>query len=472
MSGLPRQVDYHRNIQDAAIYKTLRVPLSSNTASAVAPATNASTLLQWKLPAGVVVNLSKSTISYNVKMNGPGATPKFNVFADDNFQIANSLQLVSGNGLVIADVPYCNRYTKIVDKYYTRRADFMSRGNVDVGYPSNSLVDKNPIHQATAPFIAANDNTYGLPIAVGATQDSAFVDYSEPRYFKVGGDTLALGVAKYQCLGDVGRNTLFEQDKDIYLGESCYLNLNTAPVDNWAFVSSSATVLKAGATSTACAAGAVSITNIMLNLAVEDNAVIAQSVLAKFHSAGGIELHTDFIYAVRNALNSSTSNVTVQVPQQANSKLKRIINCAYNATETLCRGFDCHDLNGEKILNYQSTMDSQPLQNTLIDCAFSTSTTIANQDFRENEKFFKGAIIFGVPMYAYNWAVLDDFSGDESIERGIEYQNHEAGLDLNMSRNYLMQMSTPLAGALNIAFYSFCVISKVLRITPNGIAFV
>ena len=163
MSGLPRQVDYHRNIQDAARYKTLRVPLSSNTASAVAPATNASTLLQWKLPAGVVVNLSRSTISYNVKINASAVAARCNVFADDNFQIANSLQLVTGNGLVEADVPYCNRYSKIADKYYTRRSDFMSRGNVDVGYPSNTLAPANPINQVSVPFVFANDNTYGLP---------------------------------------------------------------------------------------------------------------------------------------------------------------------------------------------------------------------------------------------------------------------------------------------------------------------
>jgi len=82
-------------------------------------------------------------------------------------------------------------------------------------------------------------------------------------------------VAKYQKLGDVGKGTLFEQDKDIYYGQEVYLNLQTAPVDSWAFRSVSATELDPFTANsiTLNAAGKVSITNIMLNLAVEDNAL-------------------------------------------------------------------------------------------------------------------------------------------------------------------------------------------------------
>ena len=75
-------------------------------------------------------------------------------------------------------------------------------------------------------------------------------------------------------------------------------------------------------------------------------------------------------------------------------------------------------------------------------------------------------------MYQYNWAAIDSFSGESSTEDDIEHQNHDGGLDLNMSRNYLVAMSTPLAATTNIAFYSFCVISKILKITPTSIAFV
>ena len=71
MSALPKTVDYSRNIDHASKYKTLQVPLSNNSAISVAPATNNSQLLQWKLPAGVTFNMSRSSISHNILVEAP-----------------------------------------------------------------------------------------------------------------------------------------------------------------------------------------------------------------------------------------------------------------------------------------------------------------------------------------------------------------------------------------------------------------
>ena len=52
MSFLPPQVDYSRNLNEAARYKTLQVPLSNNATSSYV-ASDSSLKLQWTLPAGI-----------------------------------------------------------------------------------------------------------------------------------------------------------------------------------------------------------------------------------------------------------------------------------------------------------------------------------------------------------------------------------------------------------------------------------
>jgi len=317
MSALPATVDYSRNIQDASKYNMLQVPLSNNATSSFV-ASDSSLKLQWTLPAGVTANPSRSTISYTIDCDVPGAADRYTYVVDDCFQIAQNLSMTTGKGVTIADVPFANRYSKIVDKYYTRHSTFMSRSNMDVSYPCRTTKDNNPIHQVAAGVITAN--TIELP--AGAKND-AFVDYEEPRYFKVGEDNQKLALAKNVKLDDVGRSTFFELDRDIYIGEAIYINLDTAPVKTFAFWADDDKVI--GATATALAAGKVTIRNIMLNLAVEDNAYLSNSVRAKWEGSG-INLRSDYVLPFRNVCNSSTTNITLQIPQMASTKIKRTIN--------------------------------------------------------------------------------------------------------------------------------------------------
>jgi len=154
----------------------------------------------------------------------------------------------------------------------------------------------------------------------------------------------------------------------------------------------------------------------------------------------------------------------------AGTKLKRIMNCVYNSNETGANTFDCHNLNGEKISTYQTTIDGQTLQNTFIDCTFSTDIRIGNSDYRENEKYVKDSVIQTIPMYQYNWTHIDSFDGDDSLKEN--HQNRDYGLDLDVPRNYLLQLNTPNAPATNLAEYSFCILSRVLHIGKDGIMFV
>jgi hypothetical protein len=463
MSALPSTVDYSRSINHASKYKRLQVPLSNNATSSYV-ASDSSLKLQWTLPAGVTANPARTSISYTISVGVPGAAGRFTYVVDDCFQIAQNLSWTTAKGVTLADVPFANRYSKVVDKYYTRHSNFMSRTNMDMSYPCRTTTDLNPIHQIPAAVITPN--TYDFTgTGVGGNRDEGLVNYEEPRYFKVGGDNQVLDLAKNVKLGDAGRSSLFELDRDIFIGETMYINLDTAPVKTFAFYATSATVI--GATAAALGAGKVTISNIMLNLAVEDNAVLSESVRAKWESSG-INLRTDYILPFRNVCNSAMTNITLQIPQMAGTKLKRIINCVFNGTEELDKVADQHNLNAEKIQELNTFIDSQQLQNSNVVSNFSTGSYLGNTDYIENEKFLHDSVIQTVPQYAYSWAFIDDFSGDDSLKYEGENQRHDYGLGLEVPRNYMLKMKTPNAAATNLAEYSFAILSRTLHMGKEG----
>jgi hypothetical protein len=252
----------------------------------------------------------------------------------------------------------------------------------------------------------------------------------------------------------------------------------TAPVDSFIFFSTSASIPTAGAGN--LTAGKVVISNIVLNLFVEDNLVLSNSVIEKWQK-DGLKIRTDYVDTITTPINTTTAQININIPQLGGAKLKRIINCAFNSVESGATSQDCMNIGGDgtiagtgqyycKIASYQTMMDSQLLQNNIIDCTFSDAGHVGNTDYAENECFIQGSVINGLGMYMYNWAHIDDFSGDDSILNNVDLTNHDTGLSLANSRSYTLKLKTPNAATAlyNLTLYSFIITSKVLNLSPAG----
>ena len=459
MSKLPAQVDYHIDRVDSRRYKTLTIPLTNN-ASGSYIASNNSQKLQFQLPSGVVFNPKRSWISYNINAALLAGNATF--VARDSFQICSSLDVTTALGVTIAKISNCAKFTKIADKYYGKMEDFITRSALDMQYPTNDVVANNVV-----PTYAVPANLYGLP----AGGNGGLVPFKEPKYFINGAMATDFKAAFAMKLGDIGHSTILEQDKDIYFKETVYLNLMTAPVDSFAFNSTSIAIPTGG---TSLAAGALVVSNIQLNLAVEDNAVLANSVIEKFNTSG-FRLRVDYVDTVTTPINSTQAQVNINVPQLAGTKLKRIINSVFNATESGMTSQDCSNFAGVagaapcKILSYQTVMDSQPLQNNIVDCSFSDGLHVGNNDYSENESFIQGSVVNGLGMYMYNWVHIDDFAGDDSMISSYELTNHDTGLPLDVSHSYILRLKTPNAVATALTLYSFIVTSRILHFGPQNV---
>jgi hypothetical protein len=335
----------------------------------------------------------------------------------------------------------------------------LSRSYLDMSF--SDVVGSNYINPVSTPT-----NIWGLP-TTSRSQDS--FSYNEPKYNLVG--PAVVGAAPF-CfnakLGDIGRSTILEQDKDIYLNEQCYLNINSSNVDTYAYLATAATMVY----SAPLAVGACVISNIMLNIEVEDNLVLSNTIM-KYWNDGGIKIRVDYVDTITTPLVSSTSNTIVSIPQMASTKLKRIINTVFNGLETGATAQDQNNMNGQKVKTITTVLDSQNLQNNIIDCEFATALKVGNMDYSENESFIQGTAIQNIPVYQYNWAFIDDFSGDMTLGKNDQFMNHDAGLQLNTTKTYQVKMSTPTASpGTPLVLYTFIITSRVLHFGPSGIQWV
>jgi len=99
----------------------------------------------------------------------------------------------------------------------------------------------------------------------------------------------------------------------------------------------------------------------------------------------------------------------------------------------------------------------------------SSGTFFGNTDYVENERFLRDSVIQTVGQYAFTWAHIDDFSGDDALKHEGHHVSHDYGLDLDVPRNYMIKMKNPNAAATPLAQYSFAVLSRTLHMGKDGI---
>ena len=466
MSGNPKQVDYHKVSPTLPPkYRYMQVFPSNLPNASIAGLTQNSVPIQFKIPGGVVFNFAQSKLGYCIDAAAQ-ANLQYTWIVDDCLAPFMNVQLADGNGTLMVDMQYAQRWSKLSDKLYSDRTEFMTRSPSDLSYPSNVVAGSNvavPITTVTAP------NVYNYPAQITANQGFGFASYAEPKYFAIGAvansaanpATGALAVAKYIKLGHL-RNTLFERDVNLYFGQSSvYLNLTTAPLSTFVFSTLSATVMNTPIATTA----AVNLNQLCLYLAVEDNQLIRDSVIQKYNH-GGINLRSDYLAPYQNLITGPAAQVGFEIPQQK-AKLKRIINGIFAPTQTVGGLTDAQNVNGAKLTTYQSTIGDKQLQNYLVSCLFSTNALLLQGDYRENEQYLRNSILGGIGQYQTNFMHIDDFSGFDAITHNEERANEETGIDLNVPRHYQIAMTLPNN---QVALHTWAILSKDLHVGPDGIA--
>ena len=191
MSYKPEVVDYHSEARDLPKYKFLQVNFA-NLPTGGYTASNNSQQIQLQLPAGVVLNESRSTLDYDINC---GAIAGRNVIlARDSFQIVSTIEQVSAHGTSMFKIQNASKWSKLSDKIYSKLEEFETRSAFDMSIPTNlpsspmvigittvgnpvTAVNYTVSGRNVVPAYTIPANQYNLP--AGAT-NNGLVNYTEP----------------------------------------------------------------------------------------------------------------------------------------------------------------------------------------------------------------------------------------------------------------------------------------------------
>jgi hypothetical protein len=322
-------------------YRYARIPLNNLSSSTVTINPTSTQLLEWKIPASSVINLSKSFVTFSFTV--PALANNYAYSYEDGCSFRTAY-MGNGSGLGVCDLQFADVSAHTLKPIMTPIQEFLSQDQLSEFYPSNQLNSTNLL-----PF-----SRDGL---TAGTQNASTTNYLEQQHLNISPTVnTALNVYRIFPL-KTWRNTLFEMDKDLVFGTDMYLRLYTNYGQR--LCSYTTTPNNPNANNTQIA-GNITANNMYLQLAIEENLDIRNSLLGAL-ARGSIKLSIPYLYNYRFTVagNSASANVSLTLTKNYGRAIKSIIFVPYNAQEFTNYAFDSSNVNGTKIAQIQTTMDGR-----------------------------------------------------------------------------------------------------------------
>jgi hypothetical protein len=240
---------------------------------------------------------------------------------------------------------------------------------------------------------------------------------------------------------------------------------------------------------------------VYLYLAIEENKVLVDSLMSALLQ-GSIRYAIPYTYTYRYGAPASltSSNVSITLTRQFGHKLKRLTYACYNGSENSYLTYDHSNVNGTKVSQIQSSIDSRPLTDYQLNCfnpnlsinpvgvnwvfpANAANGSIAADDYREmRNKFQVGSTIPSYFSYQLNWCYMDAWGLQDMMKNYVQNvpdENIDDGLNLlDADHVYTIQLTTPAVNNTNfstvasgIVHYVFALFVRNLAVTADGISF-
>ena len=450
------QLDYKLRSVIAPRYKLMKLPLNNNTNSNIPIGSSSSTTLEWKLPTRVY-NLARSYISYNMHVDKQGAS-NFGWTFEDLFELGSSITFGSAGGIDLVNLQWLQNYSKIARRLNTPLDDYLGNDELGCLYRSNieapANVNPGGSNRVNGVLYGGSDNYVEPKFAMRSALDTPMDRY---RQYPLGALT----------------GTLFGVDRDFYSPVEQYLRIQAGIGDKMAFTTTSATVPTTGVASASGGSG-ITLNNVYLYLAVEQNSVIEQSLMERY-MAGQLSFSIPYTTAFRNtggAANSQT-NIQIQLSNQYGKRLKHITHTVWNPQEKFNTAYDCANFDGEKIQMYQTFLDTMPLQDRILSCKQALGTSVNSDDWLENKKFLeKRSAIISKNQYSLNWFHRDQFYEPHTEAGALPDVNLDEGLIMDTPKQWQISATIPNGGLANLVHYTYVEFAREIQITPAGPIFV
>jgi hypothetical protein len=422
--------------------------------------------ITFQIDGSTVLNMSKSSITYNYQVTAPVGT-FYNAFEDIcGLELASAITFFPNQGTNMVALYNPGLYAKILPKLDVP-LDVYTANDDTTGFH----LAKNALNVLPVPITGAVGNSYCLPAnSYNAT------DLNQPQYIRTAavGTAIAPGggtVYTFSRVIPLGQltGTMFSLKHDQFFGSTMNLQLATAPVSNFGFTTTALSTGAAILNTPAANVSNISLSSVQLNLSVQMDPDIVDKVMRKAKS-GSLRYLCPYITVIPTMLPAGQSSASINLSSALGKKVKRITNVSQYQTPAIAATsvYDISNVSGSKIQNYYTSFANQQLQRkTNNNCVIANTASPTNvlDDYRENKRFLVDTCLQDAIAYQYNWSHTDSFGNKSNVPNSLDSNQIDEGYTLPMG-NTLYSFSCQAAAPLNL--YTFVETMREVAITAQG----
>ena len=360
---------------------------------------------------------------------------------EDTYGEIQQMQLYTRNGQYLMDLNNFQNYLQLSRKLQTPFESFQSYDQVDGLYKID------------------------LAAAAGQRFDNTAnnVNYLEPTYLAVSAVAATL---QRHCMLKLSylNNTIASMNKDLVFPEVLVLRIvwngnkvgykGTSPIDPTAGV--------------VALTGNITLENIALFLAVEQNQQIIDSLREKINS-GTFRILVPYVYSYKsNIAAAGSQSISIRLNRGHGLYCKKIIHGVYNNTEVDSNlAYDHNNVNQAKIKSYYSLLDNSRLQE--IDVRSALDSTESAEDYLYLRKTLDKTALSTENMFSFNWFHLENFAGENPKDEK-ENSNLVSGISLASERKWDIYFT--MTGTPTLNHYTYIHTMKELTVSHTLITMV
>jgi len=439
------------------------LPVSTNGNIVLTPSEQ---LLTFNLPAQNVFNLSKSSISFDyLQASNGGGNHSVNFVDAVPF---SKIRLIGPNETLLCELNSADVYSKVVSKACTPLEEYLQRhpcraeASVGTSVSSNSYQQPANIVFSTAAAGYGRYSRYVFDNAsnpgasnLGDNIDSGCFSNSAEQASVLSATASAIGM---RCIVPLKRfvDTYFACNINSFFGDTARIEIYINPQNRVNYLVDNVDLV----TNNANSAGACTLSNIVLNLAIEQNADNNEAIRHKFNN-GGLQVLIPYPVAqTTNLGNGTIASISQTLTPGHGLNWLRSYTTIVNTGDANAMARNTDNVNAHKVSTIQSMIGVHQLQDRPINCSQGQDYLIQMRNIE------RSAYPDGERSYKKYWVWIDQHQDSEPLAHSQSKLTLNSGFPLIQGTN-LYQIELNKTAHQHTA-YTWSVCQQLISISPSG----
>ncbi len=488
------QNTYHNIDMKNARYRYVRQPVYNIPSGSITINPTSANYFSFKIPAQTCFNLARTLSPFQTTFTAGTAT-QYICSYEEGCNLFRNIKFTDGTQ-AMCDLSSADVFLHNMRPYNTKLTDFLTADQMSEFYPSNESVGTGLTNNnfpystdnmlTTAAIQASNPNP--------GTLNAATVNFLENEKLQLSAVGQALTVGRMFRYGDL-KDTIFGLDKDLCFNCDTFIEITPQYNSRMFFYTTDPAGPQNGAA--AVATGSITLTNLVLQLAVQENEDIKRNIKAALaNSAISLSIPWTISNRYSSPGSASSFSASLTIPKSGRLLKRNTFTCGYGNEYAAAYAWIHNNRNGSMIQQLFTSLDGRYLTDSPINCfnindpinplltattnLWASPTDLA-MDWREMRKWTQGSCILNYRMFQTYWVYFDSWGeiyNDSPDKSFYPPENINDGLDVLLSgdHSYTVTANCPainyasnVFNSQGVLFYVFSTYLKTLQITPGGI---